>query len=95
MERPARSHLLFDAPNPNAKDRKAQLIRMRKTSCRDSPRRNPEEALRIHYAIEKRQLCRSEIGKRSSSIARERLPDSNGIAKPRAISRYDTRTEGN
>lgn len=93
MQHPARSHILFDAPSPNPKDRKAQLLRMRKTSCRDSPRRNPEEALRIHYAIEKRQLCRSEIGKRSASIARERLPEGNGLGKSRAISRYDTRTE--
>lgn len=94
MQHPACSHILFQAPSPKPKDRKAQLIRMRKTSCRDSPRRNPEEVLRIHYAIEKRQLCRSEIGKRSASIARERLPDSSSLARPRVISRYDTRTEG-
>ena len=99
MKHPALSNILFDAPpSHNKHQRQQHLTKLRKTCYRDSPDsplRNPEEALRIHNAIEKRQLCRSEIGKRSASIARERQPDSRKIAKSRSISRYDSRTEGN
>lgn len=93
MERPARTHILFDAQTNNKRDRKAQLGRMRKTYSRESSLRNPEEALRIHFPIEKRQLCRSEAGRRSSSIARERLPDSRSHVKSRGIGRYDSQKE--
>lgn len=95
--------ILFDTPTHIIKDNlpadnRPRLIKLRKTSYRDtpeSPYRNPEEALRIHNAIEKRQLCRSEIGKRSMSITRERQADKlQKIAKSHSISRYDTRTEG-